>query len=399
MNLYLNSMRKNFLFVFLLLLTAVSCDSHIDRELARTTKNVMETARKQMIAMAGTLKEGECPRSYENGKLVTSNIYWWCSGFYPGSMWYVYEYTASDEILSLARKYTEILEPLKDVTTDHDIGFQLFCSYGNGFRLTGDEKYLEVLRQGAHSLASRFNSVVGSIRSWDFKRHLWDFPVIIDNMMNLELIAWVAGQDNDDKLRDIAIKHADTAMQNHFREDFSTWHLVDYNPATGEIRGKQTVQGYSDDSRWARGQSWALYGFTMMYRMTGKTEYLDRAEKVASLLIPLLPEDGIPYWDYDSPKIPDDVRDASSAAIMASALVELSDYLPSRKDEFLAVARKQIMTLASPEYLAEPGTNGNFLLKHSVGNVNANSEVDVPLTYADYYFLEALVRFEKKNRK
>lgn len=392
-------MKKNFLFISLLLLGSVSCDSHIDRELARTTRNVMEIARKQMIAMADTLREGECPRSYEDGRLVTSNIYWWCSGFYPGSMWYVYEYTASDEILSLAKKYTEILEPLKDVTTDHDIGFQLFCSYGNGFRLTGDEKYLEVLRQGAHSLSSRFNPVVGSIRSWDFKSNLWDFPVIIDNMMNLELIAWVAGQDNDDRLRDIALKHADTAMQNHFRSDFSTWHLVDYNPLTGEIRRKQTVQGYSDDSRWARGQSWALYGFTMMYRMTGKTAYLDLAEKVASLLIPILPEDGIPYWDYDSPKIPDDVRDASSAAIMASALVELSDYLPARKDEFLAVARKQIMTLASPEYLAEPGTNGHFLLKHSVGNVNANSEVDVPLTYADYYFLEALMRFEKKNKK
>lgn len=392
-------MKKNFLFISLLLLGSVSCDSHIDRELARTTRNVMEIARKQMIAMADTLREGECPRSYEDGRLVTSNIYWWCSGFYPGSMWYVYEYTASDEILSLAKKYTEILEPLKDVTTDHDIGFQLFCSYGNGFRLTGDEKYLEVLRQGAHSLSSRFNPVVGSIRSWDFKSNLWDFPVIIDNMMNLELIAWVAGQDNDDRLRDIALKHADTAMKNHFRSDFSTWHLVDYNPLTGEIRRKQTVQGYSDDSRWARGQSWALYGFTMMYRMTGKTAYLDLAEKVASLLIPILPEDGIPYWDYDSPKIPDDVRDASSAAIMASALVELSDYLPARKDEFLAVARKQIMTLASPEYLAEPGTNGHFLLKHSVGNVNANSEVDVPLTYADYYFLEALMRFEKKNKK
>ncbi len=363
------------------------------KSLKQITKEVMERAAVQYTNMASTLENGQAPRSYAKGKLITSNINWWCSGFYPGTLWYLYEYTGSEELKNLAQAHTEMLAPLQFVKTDHDIGFQLFCSYGNGYRLTGNKNYLDVLHNGAMSLASRFNPVIGSIRSWDFSRDKWKFPVIIDNMMNLELVMWVGNYYDDPYLKNVAITHANTTMRNHFRPDYSTYHLVNYDPENGEVIKKQTVQGYSDNSKWARGQAWALYGFTMMYRMTNSTRYLEQAKHVADLLIPLLPEDGIPYWDFDAPDIPNDFRDASAGAIMASALVELSKYVPEKSELYRSTAERQVRTLASSEYLAEVGTNGNFILKHAVGHKPSNGEVDVPLTYADYYFIEALMRF------
>ncbi len=383
--------RITFLLTLLCIIAGVNAKT--EKSLKQITQMVMERASAQYIGMASTLRNGEAPRSYEDNKLITSNINWWCSGFYPGTLWYLYEYTGSEELKNLARIHTEMLAPLQFVKTDHDIGFQLFCSYGNGYRLTGNKNYLDVLHNGAMSLASRFNPVIGSIRSWDFGRDRWKFPVIIDNMMNLELLMWVGNYYDDPYLKNVAMTHANTTMRNHFRPDYSTYHLVNYNPENGEVIRKQTVQGYSDNSRWARGQVWALYGFTMMYRMTNSTRYLEQAKHVADLLIPLLPEDGIPYWDLDAPGIPNELRDASAGAIMASALVELSKYVPEKEKLYLSVAERQVRTLASPEYLAEVGANGHFILKHGIGNKPGKSEVDVPLTYADYYFIEALVRF------
>ncbi len=362
------------------------------------TKEVMEVAAAHAKNMDATLPEGRCPRTFERNRFVHTDIYWWCSGFYPGSMWYIYEYTKDAEIKALAEKHTLKLDPLQWVTTDHDVGFQLFCSYGNGYRLTGNEAYVPVLRNGAKSLASRFNPIIGSLRSWDFKKNVWDFPVIIDNMMNLELIMWVANLDNDEQLKHVAKTHANTTMKNHFRSDYSTYHLVDYNPKDGSINKKQTVQGFADESRWARGQAWALYGFTMMHRMTGEVAYLNQAQKVAEMILPYLPEDGIPYWDFNSHDIPNDLQDASAGAIMASALIELDGFTPERSEAYLAVAEKQLRTLASEEYLAQPGTNNNFLLRHGVGHKPAGGEVDAPLTYADYYFLEALMRWQALGR-
>lgn len=249
------------------------------------------------------------------------------------------------------------------------------------------------------SLATRFNPVIGSIRSWDSSRDKWKFPVIIDNMMNLELLIWIGNQYNDPYLKTVAITHANTTMKNHFRPDYSTYHLVDYDPENGKIIKKQTVQGYNDNSKWARGQAWALYGFTMMYRTTHSSRYLEQAQSIADMLIPLLPSDGIPYWDFDSPDIPNDLRDASAGAIMASALVELSEYLPEKKIHYQSIAERQLRTLSSPEYLAASNTNGNFILKHSVGHKPMKGEVDVPLTYADYYFIEALIRMNNLEKQ
>ncbi len=333
------------------------------------------------------------PRTIDDqGRLVTSDMMWWCSGFFPGSLWYLYEYTGETSWKELALKYTLDLDPLRHRETDHDVGFQIMSSYGNALRLTGNDEYESVIKDAAYSLSKRFNPVVGCTRSWD--GNSWKFPVIIDNMMNLELLFEGARLSGDESLSNIALTHAQTTMLNHFRADYSTFHLVNYDPKTGEVIGKQTVQGFADDSAWSRGQAWALYGYTMVYRFSQDNKFLDQAVHIADYLLPRLPQDGIPYWDFDSDEIPDDYRDASAAAIMASALIELSGYTDaSRALHYQSIARKIIRTLASAEYLAGKGEAQGFLLKHSVGNKRGDSEVDVPLTYADYYFLEALLRY------
>ena len=341
------------------------------------------------------LKPGEpvYPRSIrKDGTLMPSGYKWWCSGFYPGSLWFVYEYTGDEKFKDLALKYQAGLEPLRFRTDDHDIGFQLMCSYGNCLRLTGDSTCVSVIIDGANSLATRFDPEVGCTRSWNNPKYT--FPVIIDNMMNLELLLKAVELGGDDSLKNIALTHARTTIKNHFREDYSTFHLVDYNPETGEIIRQQTVQGYADDSAWARGQAWALYGYTMMYRFTKEQDMFNQAVNIAEYLLPRLPEDCVPFWDYDAPDIPNDVRDASSASLMASALIELSQYVDAEKSaRYLDTAEKIIRSLASDEYLVAEGEDYGFLLKHSTGNKNGDSEVDVPLTYADYYFLEALLRW------
>ena len=290
------------------------------------------------------------------------------------------------------------LDSVQYVTRDHDVGFQLNCSYGNAFRLTGNPAYEQVLYRGALSLSSRFSAKTGVIRSWNFVRkgRDWKYPVIIDNMMNLELLLSASQLSGNDSLKIIACSHANRTIQNHFRNDYTTFHLVDYDPETGVVRSKETVQGYANNSSWSRGQAWALYGYTMMFRMTGYQNYLLQAEHVADMLLSRLPGDGIPYWDFDAPGGDKRLRDASAAAIMASAFIELSRYIQDTdaKEKYLGIAEKQLRTLASNRYLAKPGTNGNFILMHSVGSYPDQSEVDVPLTYADYYFLEALLRYK-----
>lgn len=392
-------MRKAIFFITSLL--CLACQKQESME--ELTARVFERAAAQMELMDKNLDSAAVsnpgvaiyPRSInKEGALWTSNYKWWCSGFYPGSMWYVYEYTGDEKIKELALKYQAGLEPLRFRKDDHDIGFQLMCSYGNCLRLTEDQTCVPVLIDGANSLASRFDPEVGCTRSWSFGK--WSFPVIVDNMMNMELLLKAAELGGSDSLKNVALAHARTTMKNHFRDDKSCFHLVDYNPETGEVAGKQTVQGLADDSAWARGQAWGLYGFTMVYRFCKEQDILDHAIAIAEYLLPRLPEDGVPFWDYDSAEIPNDVRDASAAAIMASGLIELSQYVDAEKEErYLATVEKMLRTLASEEYLCAEGEDYGFLLKHSTGNKNTDSEVDVPLTYADYYFLEALIRWSR----
>lgn len=388
-----NDMKKWFLFL-VAILGLTSCDKNTQRAISdERLSEVFTMAEHQYVMLDQQLTDSTMPRTLNaDGTLRTSDLNWWCSGFFPGSMWYIYEFGHSQTISTMALKQTQKLEKLLEMNTDHDIGFQLNCSYGNAYRMTGNVTCREVLVAGARKLAQRMNPATGVIRSWDFLRKGWKYPVIIDNMMNLELLTVGARLSGDVELGLVARTHADTTMKNHFRPDYTSYHLVNYDPETGEVLSRETVQGYADESAWSRGQAWALYGYSMMYRETGEARYLAQAMNIGDMLLSRLPDDGIPYWDFDDPQ-EEPLRDVSAAAIMASAFIQLSEQ--SGNMTYWDMAEKQLCTMLTPEYLATPGTNGGFLLKHGVGNLPEGSEVDVPLTYADYYFLEALVRYWK----
>lgn len=365
-----------------------------EKPMSKVVNEALDFSLRQYLRMAETYAGNDTilPRSYRNGEMTTSNSRWWCSGFFPGSLWYLYEYSNDKRVLDYARQYTARVEREKFTTNNHDVGFILYCSFGNGLRLTGDSTYKNVLLTGAKSLSKRYNPKIGLIRSWDFNKDKWQYPVIIDNMMNLELLLWASKNSNDQSFYNIAVSHANKTMLHHYRPDYSCYHVVSYDTISGLPHKKQTFQGYSDNSSWSRGQAWGLYGYTTMYRETKDVRYLAQAQSIARYLIdhPRMPKDCVPYWDFDAPDIPNALRDASSGALMASALIELSQYVEkSLSEKYLEVATKQIRTLASPEYTAGIGENGNFILKHSVGSLPAKSEVDTPLTYADYYYLEA----------
>ena len=276
----------------------------------------------------------------------------------------------------------------------------MFCSYGQGIRLKPEPADSLILVHSSESLCTRFEPKVGLIRSWDFGN--WSYPVIIDNMMNLEMLFWASEQTGNPKYREIAIAHADKTLKNHFRKDMTSYHVVSYLPEDGTVESKGTYQGYDDESSWARGQAWGVYGYTMCYRFTKQHVYLKAAYKIAEFIMSHCPseKDFIPYWDYNAPGIPDALRDASAAAINCAGLLELSQYLPAKQgDKYFKAAEKILQVLSSPEYTAEVGTNGGFILKHSVGNMPAGTEVDAPLTYADYYYVEALCRYKSLTNK
>lgn len=337
------------------------------------------------------------PRSFLNGKFQTTNLEGWTSGFFPGSLWLIYDHTKDGGIKAAAEKFTARQEPIKNFTKHHDVGFMLFGSYGQGQRIEPRAAYRDVLIQGARSLATRYTPTTGVIRSWDSPP--WKFPVIIDNMMNLDLLWYAADEAKDESLRAIALSHANKTLANHFRPDGSSYHLLDYDPATGAVIKRQTVQGFADESAWARGQAWALYGFTTMFRLAKDPAYLAQACKIADFIAahPNLPADGIPYWDFNAPRIPDALRDVAAGAITCSALFELATLTDGeRAARYRALAERQLRTLCTAAFRAGEGENGHFLLMHGVGHLPAKSEVDVPLVYADYYFLEALGRAVKR---
>lgn len=395
-------MNKKRRYISLLLLIGLTT---VDQLKAQSLKKVIdkafEHAQQQSLLMAKKYENqpGRLPKSFEGNKDTSSDSRWWCSGFFPGSLWYLYENNKNQEVLNYAKMYTDRVEREKYTTDNHDVGFMLYCSFGNGLRLTGEERYKEVLLTGAKSLATRFDPKVGLIRSWDHNTNVWQYPVIIDNLMNLELMLWAATYSKNDNFRKIAISHADNTMIHHFRPDFSSYHVVSYDKKTGLPHKKQTHQGAADNSAWSRGQSWGLYGYTYLYRETKDKRYLEQAKNIANFLInhPQMPKDFIPYWDYDAPQIPNTTRDASAATVMASALIELSDFVDADlKKRYMKVVDTQIRTLASDEYTAKLGDNGDFILKHSTGAFPFKSEIDAPLTYADYYYLEALSRLKKR---
>lgn len=389
---------------FILLLTLFcSCSSNIEHQ----CDNVIRDAECQYeMLLNNTKKEGKLnPRTVKkNGEVEYKSYKDWTSGFFPGSLWYLYELTQDDKWKSEAILYTEMLNKVQYLKDHHDVGFMVGCSYLNGMRFAGID-YSSVIIQAAKSLSTRYRPNAGVIQSWNVDKGWqsergWECPVIIDNMMNLELLFEASLLSKDTIFYEIAVNHADNTIKNHFRDDYSCYHVVDYDIETGEVRRRCTAQGYSDESAWSRGQAWALYGYVMCYRYTKNLKYLHQANKVYDFIFnnKNMPEDLVPYWDFEAPDIPNEPRDASSAAIIASALYELSEYCNDSK--YIDKADKILSSLESSKYRAKVGENGNFILMHSVGSIPHGFEIDVPLNYADYYFLEALYRktlIDKKN--
>lgn len=329
-------------------------------------------------------------RTSRLGERRLCTIYDWTSGFFPGSLWYTYELTGDDYYKKQAAKFTNLLNPVKEYKGTHDLGFMMNCSFGNAERLAPNDTIPPILIQTADNLIGRFDNNIGAIRSWDFGT--WNFPVIIDNMMNLDLLFNATRLTGNSKYKDIAIKHADKTLKNHFRPDASSYHVVSYND-DGTVERKQTHQGKNDDSSWARGQAWAVYGYTSCYREIKDTTYLNFAEKVANLIMTRVKTDDlIPLWDYDAPETPETPRDASAAAVTACAMLEMSTMMPDGQ-KYFDYAEKILKSLSSDAYLAKDGTNQGFILMHSTGSLPNGSEIDTPLNYADYYYLEALKRY------
>jgi len=355
-------------------------------------------ASKQLKVLESHVPDSMMPKTLntKTGIVESSKTNWWCSGFFPASLLYVYEHTNDQEILRIAKKRLALQEPMKHYTGNHDLGFMMFNPFGNAYRLFKDPKDKATIDTAAMSLITRYRPQIKSIQSWN-KNKIFNCPVIIDNMMNLELLMWVSQNGGDPKFREIAINHANSTITNHYRSDYSAFHVLDYDLETGKLIAGKNHQGYNDASAWSRGQAWGFYGFVMMYRFTKDQRYLDHARNIAKFLLnhPNMPKDYILYWDFNVPEIPNTLRDASAAAILASGLLELSQFTKGAESKnYINVSASIINTLSSTSYFATVGDNGGFLLKHSVGHLPGNSEVDVPLTYADYYYLEAMHRFK-----
>jgi unsaturated chondroitin disaccharide hydrolase len=319
----------------------------------------------------------------------------WTSGFFPGALWYMYQHEKSPEWKSIAERWTKGIEPARSITRTHDLGFMVFNSFGHGYLLTKDTTYRRVTVDAARSLATRYDPKVGAIRSWDTyggndARREWKFPVIVDNLMNLELL-FRASAWSDPRWKEIAERHAVTSMRVHVRPDGSTTHVALFDPATGQLERTVTWQGYDDRSTWARGQAWAIYGFTSVYRFTGNKDFLNTAQRTADWFLAHVPPDGIPYWDFRHPNIPWVERDASAAAIAASGLLDLARNSKGDKATVYRQAALRMLKTLSSMYLTE-GTAQSSILAHAVGGRPQNVEIDVGLIYADYYFVEALLR-------
>lgn len=365
------------------------CDAQVHRALAELGKN------------------GEADYSMQPRNILSGEKFWncrkvakeeWTGGFWPGVLWYDYEATQNDTIRVLAEKYTESLKLFSEIPAyDHDLGFLVFCSYGNGYRLTHNPTYRDVIIATADSLATLYNPKVGTILSWPRNiEMLGGHNTIMDNMINLEMLFWAARNGGDRRLFDVAVSHADKTMENQFRPDYTSYHVAVYDTLTGNCIKKCTHQGYADESMWARGQAWAIYGYTVVFRETGDPKYLEFAEKLVDVYLKNLPEDYVPYWDFNAPDIPNAPRDASAACVVASALLEMSGFYGNGQGEkYKEAAGKMLCSLSSDKYQSRD-TNVAFLL-HSTGHWPAKSEIDASIIYADYYYIEALLRLKRIN--
>ncbi|QDO94270.1 glucuronyl hydrolase [Formosa sediminum] len=387
--------------------TLIGCDSKkkeapVSSQAAEeiiNTDHVLDLSVTKVKTALASLKESDSfPRNITPGQKDWNlvGVRDWCSGFWPGVLWYAYEHSKDPQIKAGAERFTAPLKEIAYTPADnHDIGFMVYCSYGNGYRLTGNEEYKKIMLAAADTLATLYNPKVGTILSWPEQVHKLGYNTIIDNMMNLELLFWAAKNGGDKKLYDIAVSHANKSMQNLVRPDYSIYHVSLYDEETGEFKKGITHQGYADESMWARGQGWGIYGFAMSYRETNKPEYLETAVKLADHFLERLPEDGIPYWDFDDPNIPNAPKDASAASLAACGLLELSDQLKDQelKDKYINAAITLMDRLESDMYFS--ADTNQALLLHSIGHFPNGSEIDVPIIYADYYFMEALLRLKK----
>ncbi|WP_419539900.1 glycoside hydrolase family 88 protein [Natronogracilivirga saccharolytica] len=402
----INSVSKYFLssaccFLTALVFLSISCSPNEENE--NLSSRIFDFSDQQLRYMIEELNEAiqedpegkkVSPRSVRDGEMFVVPSSDWTSGFLPGMLWMMYEYHGDEYWMEKAVERTAPIEREKLNDGTHDMGFKVFNSFGQGYRHTNDEEYYDIIIEASNTLITRYNETVGAIRSWDFNRDRWDFPVIIDNMMNLEMLFWASEVTGDKKYFDIAKQHAWTTYEEHFRDDYGSYHVVDFDTTTGESRKKITHQGTADESAWARGQAWGLYGFVMTYRYTETPEFLELAEEIADYMLyhPNMPEDLVPFWDYDAPGIPDAARDASAAAIMASALYELSEKVPEKQEYYRETADQVLDNLYS-NYRSQPiGSNHGFLLDSSTGHHPHGYEIDTPLIYADYYLLEAALR-------
>ncbi len=391
---------SGFSFVFVLLITLCSFTLHQDRLPADPALTYcVQQATKTAATLPAT--QPNLPRNILNGKKNWNYISYqdWTSGFWPGTLWYIYEYTKDPAWKAKADSFSRELTPLAyQKAVDHDLGFQMYCSFGNGLRLTGHPEYKKILLATADTLARLYNPKVGTILSWPRSVPNMEWPqhnTIMDNMINLELLFWASKNGGGKRLYDIAVSHATTTMKNHFRPDYTSYHVVVYNRETGKKIKGVTHQGYADHSMWARGQSWAIYGYTMTYRETKDPKFLNFAQKVSDVYLQRLPKDLIPYWDFNAPDIPNAPRDASAAAVTASALLELSTLVKNKAKAttYRTKAEQMLRTLSSADYQSRQ-VNDAFLL-HSTGHKPNNSEVDASINYADYYYIEALIRLKK----
>ncbi len=309
----------------------------------------------------------------------------WTSGFFAGTLWYMYQLTGETQWKDYAKEWTEDLESTANLNIDHDTGFRISSSFGNAYQLIQGQYYQRIMLRAANTLAQRYDPKIGAIKSWDW---IGNFPVIIDNLMNLELLFWNAENSGNSEWYNIALSHAETSLKHHMRPDGTSYHIVDFDDS-GNVNWKGTRQGYGHNSVWARGQAWAIYGFTMIYRYTGKEKFLDAAIRAADYFIDNLPDDFVPIYDFLEPVTTVQSKDASASAIAASALFEIYEFTNNAR--YFNSAVNILNSLSSEQFMSVNSDISSILKQSTLHRGHGN----VGTSYADYYFLEAIIRYRK----